>query len=89
MEVTFQVSLYPIAQNNFRKPINGFIANLKSDQLKLEVHETSTIGIGDIELVFESLKQAYKQACGSGATIMVLTMVNEHPTREELNKLNE
>lgn len=89
MEVTFQASLYPISQNDFRQPINGFIGNLKADRLKVEVHETSTIGTGDVDKAFDALKRAYINACKSGPTVMVLTLVNEHPSEKELKELNK
>lgn len=89
MKVTFQVSLYPVGQSDFKKPIDRFIGDLKKDDIKVAVHETSTIGSGDIEKVFESLRKAYSAAAKSGDTVMVLTVVNGAPTKEELEKLNK
>ncbi len=88
MGITFQVSLYPIMQNDIRKPINNFIEDLKEGKLDVEVHETSTIGSGNIDYVFDVLKGAYMRASESGDTIMVLTVSNACPTKEELEKLN-
>jgi uncharacterized protein YqgV (UPF0045/DUF77 family) len=88
MGVTFQVSLYPLMQDDIRPSINGFISNLKSSGLNIQVHETSTIGTGEISQVFDALKNAYVEACNSGNTIMVLTIANGCPRKEELDELN-
>ena len=89
MDVTFQVSIYPIAQDEFKKPIDGFISDLKNDKIEVRVHETSTIGECEIDRAFDAIKKAYAHACSSGPTVMVLTVVNEHPSKEELKALNK
>ena len=89
MKVTFQLSLYPIAKEDFKTPINNFIAGLKKENLEVKVHETSTIGSGELEEVFDALKKSYATAAKSGDVVMVLTVVNGAPTREELNNLNK
>jgi len=89
MEVTFQVSLYPIAKEDFKIPINNFIAGLKKENLGVKVHETSTIGSGELEKVFDALKKAYVSASKSGDMVMVLTLINGAPTKEELRDLNK
>ncbi len=88
VNITFQVSLYPIAQNEFKVPIDNFIKELKDDGIPVAVHETSTIGSGEASKVFDSLKKAYESAAKTGDTVMVLTVVNGAPTEEELEKLN-
>lgn len=88
MNITFQVSLYPIAQEEFKTGIDRFIEELKDDGIEVNVHETSTIGSGDADKVFDSLKRAYSSAARSGDTVMVLTVVNGAPTKEELERLN-
>lgn len=88
MNITFQVSLYPIAQKEFKGPINAFIKGLKDDGIPVTVHETSTIGSADASKVFESLKKVYGSAAELGDAVMVLTVVNGAPTKEELGKLN-
>lgn len=88
MRVTFQVSLYPIARKDFKTLINNFISGLKKRKLELKVHETSTIGSGEIEDVFDALKKAYSSAAKRGDAVMVLTVVNGAPTKEELLELN-
>jgi len=88
MGITFQVSLYPIAKEDFKTPINNFISELKREKLAVTVHETSTIGGGEIESVFDALKKAYRSASKEGDMVMVLTIVNGTPTKKELDKLN-
>jgi uncharacterized protein YqgV (UPF0045/DUF77 family) len=88
MNVTFQVSLYPIAKKDFKTPINSFILELKKMNLNVRVHATSTIGSGDLENVFEALKKAYVVAAKEGDTVMVLTLVNGAPSQRELENLN-
>ncbi len=88
MNITFQVSLYPVGQKEFKKPIDNFIADLRKDDIRVQVHETSTIGSGDIGKVFDSLKSAYQSAAKSGDTVMVITVVNGAPSDEELKRLN-
>lgn len=88
MKVTFQVSLYPIGRKEFKPQIDYFIKELKQDGIEAIVHETSTIGSGDVDRVFDSLKKAYSSAAKSGDTVMVLTVVNGAPSQKELEKLN-
>lgn len=88
MTITFQVSLYPVGQPDFKKPIDSFIGDLRKDDIHVDVHETSTIGSGEIGKVFDSLKKAYASAARSGDTVMVITVVNGAPSKEELKKLN-
>ncbi len=88
MNITFQVSLYPIGREEFKVPINDFIGTLKDDGINVAVHETSTIGSGDASKIFDSLKKAYSSAAKLGDTVMVLTIVNGAPTKAELDKLN-
>ena len=89
MKVTFQVSLYPIAKKDFKTPINDFISALKNQELDVEVHETSTIGSGEIEKVFDAIKKGYASAASRGDSVMVLTVVNGAPTKSELENLNK
>jgi uncharacterized protein YqgV (UPF0045/DUF77 family) len=88
VKITFQVSLYPVGQPDFKKPIDNFIGDLRKDDIHVEVHETSTIGSGEIHEVFDSLQKAYSSAVKSGDTVMVITVVNGAPSKEELKKLN-
>ncbi len=88
MNITFQVSLYPIAQKEFKPPIDNFIKELKDDGINVTVHETSTIGTGDSSRIFDSLKKAFESAAKLGDAVMVLTVVNGAPTKKELDKLN-
>ncbi len=89
MNITFQVSLYPIAKEDFKTPINDFISEMKKAKLGVTVHETSTIGSGEIGKVFETLKNAYSSAAGKGDAVMVLTLVSGSPTKGELDALND
>ncbi len=88
MKITFQVSLYPIAQQNFKPPIDDFIKQLRDDGIDATVYETSTIGTADSSLVFDSLKKAYESAARKGDAVMVLTVVNGAPSKDELENLN-
>ena len=88
MKVTFQVSLYPIAKEDFKTPINNFISKLKEEKLEVMVHETSTIGSGEMENVFDALKKAYSSAAKQGDAVMVLTVVNGAPTKRRTGVLN-
>lgn len=57
--------------------------------MDLKVHETSTIGSGEIEDVFDALEKAYSSAAKRGDAVMVLTVVNGAPTKDELSALNK
>ena len=89
MGITFQVSLYPLAKGDFKTPINNFISELKRAKLSVMVHETSTIGSGEIDNVFDTLKEGYRSASKNGDVVMVLTVVNGAPAKGELEKLNK
>ncbi|NNN04900.1 MAG: hypothetical protein HKL90_03270 [Elusimicrobia bacterium] len=88
MNVTFQVSLYPVGREEFKAPIDAFIADLREDGLRVDVHETATIGRGSLAEVFASLARAYERATKGGEAVMVVTVASGAPTKDELTRLN-
>ncbi len=88
MKITFQVSLYPVGRPDFKPPIDAFVASLRADGLTPRVHETCTIGAGPLDEVLAAVRKAYAAAAAGGDAVMVLTVANGAPTREELERLN-
>ncbi len=88
MDVTFQVSLYPVGREEFKPPIDAFIADLRADGLRVDVHETATIGRGALAEVFAALERAYARAAKGGEAVMVVTVASGAPTKDELARLN-
>ena len=88
MNVTFQVSLYPVGREEFKPPIDAFIADLRADGLCVDVCETATIGRGALAAVFAALERAYERAAKGGEAVMVVTVASGAPTKDELARLN-
>jgi uncharacterized protein YqgV (UPF0045/DUF77 family) len=88
MNVTFQVSLYPVGREEFKTPIEEFVADLREDGLRVEVHETATIGRGEISEVFAALRRAFVVAANGGEAVLAVTIATGAPSREDLARLN-
>lgn len=62
MQVTIEISMYPLKEG-YEEPILNFIEFLKSrDGFEVRVNETSTHLFGDFDAIFESLRMGMKSA---------------------------
>lgn len=72
MQVSIDISLYP-NQENFIPPIDDFIEQLnKYSDVEVKTYPTSTVLIGDFDLVMDILKaeiKAYREKHGMGVFV--------------------
>lgn len=76
MKLSAQISVYPLAQEDFLPGVDAAIAALQASGLQVRVGPMSTLITGDEEAVFAALRRAFKAAAAHGATIMVGTVSN-------------
>jgi uncharacterized protein YqgV (UPF0045/DUF77 family) len=74
VEITAQVSHYPLGQGEYIEAIDETIRTLSRHGLQVSVQPLSTLVTGESEAVFAALREAFEKALASGATIMVVTL---------------
>lgn len=76
MEVSAQVSLYPLRQQELGPSIDEAIAAIRGHAVKLELGAMSTTMAGDIDAVFGALRDGFAAAADRGEVAMVITLSN-------------
>lgn len=77
--VTAQVSVYPLGEPALDPPIQQAIARLQAAGLIVEQGSMSTVIAGDVEAVFETLRQVFGDLAAQGQVIMAVTFSNACP----------
>jgi uncharacterized protein YqgV (UPF0045/DUF77 family) len=83
MDVTAQVSLYPLRQTGISPQIERAIAVFSEHGLKVTPGSMSTVISGDHDRMFDALKRAFQEAAAQGKTVMVVTVSNACPTGDD------
>jgi uncharacterized protein YqgV (UPF0045/DUF77 family) len=76
MIVQAEISLYPLGEKELAAPIYTFVRRMERDGLKIEPGAMSTLVVGEDELVFTALREAYEETCRTGRRIMVVKLLN-------------
>jgi uncharacterized protein YqgV (UPF0045/DUF77 family) len=79
MQVSAQVSLYPLGQSSLGPAIEAALQAFGARGLDYRVGSMSTLVAGEAEAVFEALRDAFQTAAAHGGTVMVLTVSNACP----------
>ncbi len=79
MHVSAQISLYPLGQSSLGPAIEAAVEALGSRDLDCDVGSMSTVVTGEVEVVFEALRDAFQAAAAHGGTVMVCTVSNACP----------
>lgn len=75
MRITVEISLYPLTED-YLPPITGFIDRLKSyKELEVITNATSTLLVGEHDLVFDILKKESAVTFESGKNIFVMKIL--------------
>ncbi|HEX9725265.1 MAG TPA: YkoF family thiamine/hydroxymethylpyrimidine-binding protein [Vicinamibacteria bacterium] len=77
--ISAQISIYPLRQQSLTGPIEGLVSTLRSRGLQVQPGTMSTIVSGDVESLFDGLKQAFEQAAEHAHIVMVATFSNACP----------
>ena len=83
MEVAAQVSLYPLRQPGISPQIERAIAVFSEHGLKVTPGSMSTVVSGDHDRIFDALKQAFQVSAEQGEMVMVVTLSNACPVRDD------
>ncbi len=76
MNITAQVSVYPLGQQALEPPIQQAIARLQSAGLVAESGSMSTVIVGEAVAVFDTLREVFSELAGQGQVIMSVTFSN-------------
>ena len=76
MNITAQVSVYPLGQQVLDPPIQQAIARLQAAGLIVESGLMSTVIAGEVVTVFDTLREVFSELAGQGQVIMSVTFSN-------------
>lgn len=76
MLVQAEVSLYPLGEKDLALLIDHFVRRLERDGLRIEPGPMSTLLVGESDLVFQALQEAYEEAGRQGRRVLVVKMMN-------------
>ena len=79
MQVSAQISLYPLKQETLFPAIEMAWKVLEESQLTLKKGDMSTVVIGEAEVVFGAIKEAFLRTAEIGPVSMVVTLSNACP----------
>jgi uncharacterized protein YqgV (UPF0045/DUF77 family) len=79
MKVQAEISLYPLRENELTKPIQQFIRALENNNLNIKTGAISTLVAGEVQVVFESLQQAFEQIAEEYEVVMTAKISNACP----------
>lgn len=79
MFVSVQVSFYPLGEDDLASAVDRFVSALDERGLPYEVGAMSTVVWGDVQDIFDALRNAYERGTGAGAAVMTATVSNACP----------
>jgi uncharacterized protein YqgV (UPF0045/DUF77 family) len=79
MQISAQISLYPLKQPSLSPAIETAWMILEENQLDLKKGEMSTVVSGEAEKVFGAIKEVFLKAAELGPVSMVVTFSNACP----------
>lgn len=82
MDISAQVSLYPLRKTEIKNSILQAIDIFRSHGLRVEVGPMSTLLVGEEEALFSALQETFQTASRSGDVVMVTTFSNTCPENE-------
>lgn len=77
--ISAQVSLYPLRQEQISPWIDEALEEFRRRKLEVEPGTMSTVVVGEEELVFSALREAFLKASGRGEVVMTITLSNACP----------
>jgi uncharacterized protein YqgV (UPF0045/DUF77 family) len=79
MQISVQLSLYPLKQPSLSPPIEEAWKILKESKLDLEKGPMSSMVKGEVEEVFQAIKEVFLKCAELGPVSMVVTYSNACP----------
>ena len=78
-EISAQVSLYPLRQPTLTPVIQEVVALLEQSGLRVEPGRMSTLVVGEENVVFSALQEAFRRAAVHGDIVMQVALSNGCP----------
>lgn len=82
MNISAQVSLYPLRKTKIKGSIEQALAIFRSHDLRVYVGPMSTLLVGEEGALFAALQEAFQTASKGGDVVMVTTLSNSCPDEE-------
>jgi uncharacterized protein YqgV (UPF0045/DUF77 family) len=82
MNLSAQISVYPLRQSRLRPTIEVVRAVLTKHGLSPQVGPMSTLVSGENTVIFAALSEAFAEAAALGEVVMTVTASNACPTAE-------
>jgi len=79
MNVTMEVSLYPLGDEHLSHAIDAFVEILKDHGCQVEVGPMSSLISGETLQVFEALRLGYEKVAGRGGCVLIVKASNVCP----------
>jgi uncharacterized protein YqgV (UPF0045/DUF77 family) len=79
VNIRVQISVYPLRQEHLSPTVNAVEAELNAHGLRPEVGGMSTQVVGETEVVFAALRDAFMRVANSGQVVMTVTVSNACP----------
>jgi len=83
MKVQAQVSLYPLRIEILSEPVREFCEMLKSHDLKVDTQSMSTFIVGESDVAFQAMREAFQAMAAKYDVVMVLKVSNACPDDPE------
>ncbi|MFP3896546.1 MAG: YkoF family thiamine/hydroxymethylpyrimidine-binding protein [Anaerolineales bacterium] len=81
-EISVQISLYPLGQEDYSSPVHEVWDVLSERGLPYRMGSMSTVVWGDEGEVFAALREAFVRVTKSGLAVMTMTVSNACPLPE-------
>lgn len=81
-EISAQISLYPLGQEDYSSPVHEVLDVLSERGLSYRMGSMSTVVWGDEGEVFAALQQAFARVTETGLAVMTITVSNACPLPE-------
>ena len=79
MQVSAQISLYPLRQQRLSPAIEEAWEILERNEIDLEKGTMSTVVSGEVDKVFGAIKEVFLRSAEKGQVSMVVTFANACP----------
>ena len=79
MVISAQLSIYPLRQDHLSPAIQAVSDALRDAGLQPQIGPMSTLVMGEAEVVFAALHDAFVHAAAMGHVVMTVTMSNACP----------
>ncbi len=88
-EISAQISLYPLGQEDYRSPVHEVLRVLSERGLPYRMGSMSTVTWGDEGEIFAALREAFVRVTETSLAVMTITVSNACPLLETSDKAGD